>query len=53
MLEVGDEVIVMSAPGHFTVVGIDGDVLTIENEAGIRKQVFVQAVRKREKKEGD
>ena len=26
----------------------DGDVLTIENEQGLRKQVFSQAVRKRE-----
>ncbi len=48
MLQIGDEVIIMSAPGHFTVVGIDGDVLTIENDVGLRKQVFVQAVRKRE-----
>ena len=47
MFQVGDEVIVMSAPGHFTVVEIDGDVLTIENEVGLRKQVYVQAVRKK------
>ena len=50
MYQVGDEVIVMSAPGHFRIVAVDGDVLTIENEQGLRKQVLVQAVRKLEKK---
>jgi hypothetical protein len=48
--QVGDEVIVMSSPGIFTIVAIEGDVLTIENAQGVRKQVLVQAVRKREKK---
>ena len=47
MFQVGDQVIVMSASGHFTIVDIDGAVLTLENEAGLRKRVFVQAVRKR------
>ena len=50
MYAVGQEVIIMSAPGHFTIVAVDGDVLTIENDHGVRKQVFVQAVRVREKK---
>ena len=51
MYQVGDEVIVMSTPGLFVIVAVDGDVLTIENEKGFRKQVFSQAVRKRSKKE--
>ncbi len=46
MYEIGDEVVVMSAPGRWRIVAIDGDVLTIENSAGVRKQVRVQAVRK-------
>ena len=48
MYHVGEEVIVMSSPGHFIIVEIDGNVLTIENQQGIKKQVFEQAVRKRE-----
>lgn len=48
MYQIGDQVIVMSSPGYFTIVAVDGDVLTIENEQGMRKQVFSQAVRKRE-----
>jgi hypothetical protein len=50
MYRVGDEVIVMSSPGRFTIVAVDGNVLTIENEQGVSKQVLVQAVRKMEKK---
>jgi len=50
MLQVGDEVILMSAPGHFRILAIDGEVLTLENDGGLRKQVLVTAVRKREKK---
>ena len=50
MYRVGDEVIVMSASGYFRIVAIDGNVLTIENAHGMRKQVFGQAVRTRETK---
>ncbi len=50
MLQVGDEVIIMSAAGHFRIIAIDGAVLTIENDAGMRKQVLVTAVRTRAKK---
>ena len=50
MYRVGDEVVVMSSPGRFTIVAVDGGVLTIENDQGVRKQVLVQAVRKMEKK---
>ena len=50
MYRVGDEVMVMSSPGYFRIVAIDGNVLTIENAHGVRKQVFDQAVRLREAK---
>lgn len=45
MLEVGQEVVIMSLPGRFRIVEIDGDVLTIENDAGVRKKVLQRAVR--------
>ena len=47
MYQIGDEVMVMSTPGTFRIVAIDGLVLTIENAQGLRKDVFEQAVRKR------
>jgi len=50
MYEIGDEVVIMSAPGRWKIVAIEGDVLTIENSAGIRKQVLGQAVRKLEER---
>jgi len=45
MLEVGQEVVLMSFPGRFRIIDVDGDVITIENDAGIRKKVLAQAVR--------
>jgi hypothetical protein len=45
MLQVGQEVVLMSFPGRFRIVAVDGDVLTIENDTGIRKQVLSRAVR--------
>ena len=45
MLQVGQEVVLMSFPGRFRVVAVDGEVITIENDTGIRKQVLAQAVR--------
>ena len=45
MMRVGDEVVVMSAPGRFRVVACDGLVLTIENIEGVRKTVLEQNVR--------
>ena len=45
MLQVGQEVVLMSFPGRFRVVAVDGEVLTIENDTGIRKKVLAQAVR--------
>jgi hypothetical protein len=51
MVRVGDEVVVMSAPGRFKVVAIDGPVLTIENAQGVRKTVFETSVRAVDKQE--
>lgn len=45
MLQLGQEVVLMSFPGRFRVVEVDGDVITIENDAGMRKKVLTQAVR--------
>jgi hypothetical protein len=45
MLRVGDEVVVMSAPGRFRVVAIDGPVVTIENADGVRRQVLATSLR--------
>lgn len=41
MLKIGDIVVTMSYPGLFTVVGIEGDVVTIRDEAA--RVVTVQA----------
>jgi hypothetical protein len=45
MLEVGQEVVLMSFPGRFRVVAVDGEVITIENDLGVRKRVLEPAVR--------
>ncbi len=45
MLQVGDEVVIMSAPGRFTVIAVNGSTVTIENRDGVRKTVFAQSVR--------
>ena len=45
MLQIGDEVVIMSAPGRFTIVAIEGSLVTIENAEGVRKTVFEQSVR--------
>jgi hypothetical protein len=45
MLEIGQEVVIMSAPGRFRIVEIEGDLLTIENDLGVSKKVRSQAVR--------
>ena len=45
MLEVGQEVVLMSFPGRFRVVEVEGNVITIENDLGVRKKVLDQAVR--------
>ena len=45
MLQVGQEIVLMSFPGRFRVVEVEGEVITIENDTGIRKKVLEQAVR--------
>jgi hypothetical protein len=45
MVRIGDEVVVMSAPGRFRVVALDRAVVTIENTEGVRKTVLEQNLR--------
>jgi hypothetical protein len=45
MLEVGQEVVLMSFPGRFRVIAVEGNVITIENDIGVRKTVLEQSVR--------
>ena len=45
MLQIGDEVVIMSAPGRFRVVAIDDGVVTIENAEGVRKAVMEHSLR--------
>lgn len=45
MYQVGDEVVVMSFPGRFQIVAVEGEVLTLENEGGVRKKVLAHSVR--------
>ena len=49
-VHVGDEVVIMSAPGRFTIVAIKGPVLTLEDKDGVRKMVNVTNVRTMEKR---
>jgi hypothetical protein len=49
MLQIGDEVVTMASPGRFTVVAVDGSVITIENAEGVRKAVLEWNVRPLEK----
>ena len=44
-VRIGEEVVIMSTPGRFRVVAIDGPMLTIENAQGLRKTVLEQNVR--------
>lgn len=45
MLQIGDEVVIMSAAGIFKVIAIDGPTVTIENAEGVRKLVLEASVR--------
>ena len=45
MYNVGDEVVLMSFPGRFQIVAIEGEVLTLENASGVRKRVLAHSVR--------
>ena len=50
MLEIGDAVVTMGAPGVFKVIAIDGPTVTIENREGIRKLVLQASVRTLDKR---
>jgi hypothetical protein len=50
MVHIGDEVVVMSAPGRFRVVAVDGMAVTIENAEGVRKTVLEQSLRTLERR---
>ncbi len=45
MVQIGDEVVTMSAPGRFKVIAVDGAVVTIENAKGVRKLVLETTLR--------
>lgn len=45
MVKVGDEVILMSAPGRFRVTAVEGDALRITNDRGVQKLVRSTNVR--------
>jgi len=49
MLKIGDVVVTTSHPGPFTIVDIQGDVLTIETAQGLRKIVRSANVRRLER----
>ena len=46
MLEVGDTVVTMGAPGRFTVITVAGPRVTIESSDGVRKTVLESNLRK-------
>lgn len=45
LYQVGQEVVLMSLPGRFRIIDVDGEIITIENATGVRKRVLEQAVR--------
>ncbi len=45
MVQIGDEVVIMSAPGRFRIIAIEGAVLTIESAEGVRKVVLETSAR--------
>jgi len=49
MLKIGDVVVTMAHPGPFTIVDIQGDVLTIVTADGLKKVVRSANVRLLEK----
>jgi hypothetical protein len=51
MLKIGDVVVTMSHPGPFTIIGIDGDMLTIVTAQGLKKVVRSVNVRLLDKRE--
>lgn len=53
MLQIGDRVVTMSAPGIFQVIAIDGPTVTIESAEGVRKLVLEGSVRSIQKHGSD
>jgi len=53
MLQIGDHVVTMSAPGLFKVIAIDGPAVTIESAEGVRKLVLQASVRSVQKQGTD
>ncbi len=45
LYQVGQEVVLMSLPGRFRIIQVDGEIIIIENAAGVQKRVLEQAVR--------
>lgn len=45
-MKIGDTVVTMGAPGRFTVVMVEGPLVTIENGNGVRKTVMESHLRK-------
>lgn len=45
MYTVGQEVVLMSAPGRFRIVAVEGTTLTLESAGGQRRTVSDQSVR--------
>ena len=45
MYQIGNEVVLMSFPGRFQIIDIEGEVLTLENDTGVRKKVLAHSVR--------
>jgi hypothetical protein len=49
MLKIGDVVVTTSHPGPFTIVDIEGDVLTMVTAHGLKKVVHAGNVRRLDK----
>lgn len=52
-VKIGDEVVIMSAPGRFKVIAVDGPVLTIESADGVRRVIYETGVRTVDKRASD
>ncbi len=44
-MRIGDEVVIMSAPGRFRITALEGEEVNLENEEGVRKTVLRRNVR--------
>ncbi len=46
MLQVGDTVVTMGAPGRFEVIAVNGEEVIIQNAQGLRKTVLERSLRR-------